>query len=128
MSFGARLKQYIDHKNLSIRSFELKSSLKNGTVYRVIKNNTSLNGESIAAIGKYWEDLNLNWLIVGKGEMLKSDSTNHQMKYDRERDSSIEAQLNRADEHIVLQKEMIIILKEIIKDQKKNRSGKEPIK
>ena len=63
MSFGERIKQYITYKGISVRSFEIKSGLKNGAVYRVIKNNTSLNGESIAAIGRHWKDLNLNWLI-----------------------------------------------------------------
>ena len=70
MSFGKRIKQYIDYKGLNVRTFEIESTLKNGAIYRVIKNDTSLNGDSIAALGKVWKDLNLNWLMNGDGDML----------------------------------------------------------
>jgi len=108
MSFGKRIKQYIDYKGLNISSFEDKSTLTNGAIHRVVKNDTTLNGESIAAIGENWTDLNLNWLMTGTGEMLLND----EIKWCKDA-------LKRADEQIALQKDMIETLKQIIEDQKK---------
>ena len=126
MSFGERIKQYIDYKGINIRSFEIKSTLKNGTIYRVVNNNTSLNGESIASIGEIWDDLNLNWLMTGAGEMLlySSIAQDPTRKYKKPVSSSNDINwckevLKRADDQIELQKEMIETLKLIIEKQKK---------
>ena len=126
MSFGKRIKQYIDYKGLSVRSFEIKSNLKNGAIYRVIKNNTSLNGESIASLGREWEDLNLNWLMKGDGEMLVESSIVNEPSHVYRKEPGISKELDwyknaleRADSQIELQKEMIETLKLIIEKQKK---------
>jgi hypothetical protein len=126
MSFGERIKQYIDYKQVSIRAFEIESSLKNGAVSRVVKNNTSLNGESIASIGRKWEDLNLNWLLTGEGTMLNDALSFGEPENPYQKDPKIDNQLDwyqdalkRADSHIALQNELIAALKKIIKTQEK---------
>ena len=126
MTFGQRIKQYIDYKGVSVRSFEMKSSLKNGAIYRVIKNGTSLNGDSITSLSKEWKDLNLNWLMKGEGEMLMdpqvvNEPSSEYNKIAAEEDelSWCKEALKRADEHIALQKDMIDTLKELIEMQKK---------
>ncbi len=129
MSFGERLKEFIDFKRMNIRSFEIKSTLKNGTIYRVVKNNTSLNGDSITAIGKKWSDLNLNWLLLGEGEMLKTGYTKNKLDkeskstgYSNDKRWDKDAQLDRALDQIELQNEMINLLKHIIEKQKTEAS------
>lgn len=126
MSFGERIKKYITHTGISVRSFEIKSGLKNGAVYRVIRNNTSLNGESIAAIGRHWKDLNLNWLMIGVGEMLMDSSIINEPpnEYKKHLKTSNELKwykdaLERADSLIEQQKDMIAVLNQIIESQKK---------
>ena len=126
MSFGERIKQFIDYKGLSVRSFEIQSNLKNGAIYRVVKNNTSLNGDSIASLGKKWTDLNLNWLMNGVGEMLLEPSIVSEpgKEYIKESKSTNEIKwymdaLQRADDHIKLQKDMIETLNSIIETQRK---------
>ena len=126
MSFGERIKQFIDYKGLSVRSFEIQCGLKNGAIYRVVKNNTSLNGDSIAALGKKWTDLNLNWLMNGAGEMLLESSIANEpgKEYLKEPKTTNEIKwykdaLQRADDHIKLQKDMIETLNSIIESQKK---------
>ena len=127
MSFGQRIKEYIDYKGVSVRSFEMKSSLKNGAIYRVIKNGTSLNGDSITSLSKEWKDLNLNWLMKGEGEMLidapvvKEPIVEYHKATEKEDELSwCKEALKRADEHIALQKEMIDTLKKMIDMQKKS--------
>jgi len=127
MSFGERLKKYIEFKRTNIRAFEVYSGLKNGTVYRVIKNNTTLNGESISSIAENWKDLNLNWLMTGVGEMLlnisgdaqKQDGENIKPSASKDEKWDKDALLHRADNQIQLQQEMILLLKDIIERQKK---------
>ena len=134
MSFGERIKQYITHTSISVRSFEIKSGLKNGAVYRVIKNNTSLNGESIAAIGRYWKNLNLNWLMIGEGEMLMDsliineppNEYNKHLKITNELKWYKDA-LQRADSLAKQQQDLIDALNQIIESQKRaaKRAGVE---
>jgi len=126
MSFGKRIKQYIDYKGLRVRSFEIKSSLKNGAIYRVIKKNTSLNGDSIAAIGRKWKDLNLNWLMNGVGDMLIEPTMFNEPIHVYNKDLNISKEyiwlkeaIKRADDQIELQKDMIKTLKLIIEKQMK---------
>ena len=126
MSFGKRIKEFIDYKGLTIRSFEIQSTLKNGAIYRVVRNHTTLNGDSIAALGKKWTDLNLNWLMNGVGDMLLVPSVvNEPVKeYIRDPKAANEIKwyrdaLKRADDHIKLQKDMIDTLNSIIENQKK---------
>lgn len=126
MSFGKRIKQYIDYKGLSVRAFEIQSTLKNGAIYRVIKNDTSLNGESIAALGNEWADLNLNWLMNGVGDMLLDPLIVKEPNQEYNKDTNLSHEiewfkeaLKRADSQIELQKEMIDTLKLIIEQQKK---------
>jgi len=124
MSFGKRIKQYIDYKGFNVRSFEIKSTLKNGAIYRVVKNDTTLNGDSIATLGKIWKDLNLNWLMNGDGEMLLDSSVVNEPvnEYNKDVKDLSEVKwckeaLRRADEQIALQKDMINALKQIIEKQ-----------
>jgi len=129
MTFGERLKEFIEYKRMNIRTFEMKSGLNNGTVYRVLKNGTSLNGDSIAIIGNRWEELNLNWLMVGRGKMLVDETTTDEKDINelpeifdsiiKENKSGMQAQLHRADKQIELQNDMITLLKGIIEEQKK---------
>jgi len=124
MSFGERIKQYIKYKGISVRKFEQESDLTNGAVHRVIKNDSTLNGESIANVGNNWEDLNLNWLMKGVGEMLLEPSSlkDPVNEYNKELKTSNEIgwyndALKRADDQIALQKDMIQTLKKIIDSQ-----------
>lgn len=125
MTFGERIKLYIKFKGISVRAFEMQSNLKNGAIYRVIKNSTSLNGDSIAAIGMVWKDLDLNWLMTGEGEMLLEPNTfkDPPNEYNKELKAAkvnwYKDSLRRADETIELQKEIIANLRKVIEKQKK---------
>lgn len=125
MSFGKRIKEYIDYKRISVRKFEVTSNLTNGAVHRVIRYDSTLNGESIENIGMNWEDLNMNWLMKGVGEMILKpsnfDDPTHVYNKERKVENELywlEDALKRADEQIALQKDMIDTLKKIIEAQK----------
>lgn len=68
-----RLKLFIENQGISISSFEQKISASDGMIRRAIRNNTDIQGKWYLKISDNYPDLNLEWLITGKGTMLKSE-------------------------------------------------------
>lgn len=71
-----RLKQFIDSQNISVRSFEISIKASDGVISRAIRNNTDIQSKWLTEITFNYKELNLEWLITGKGDMLKSSSKN----------------------------------------------------
>ena len=66
-----RIKFLIDSKNLSENAFSLKIGVSSTTIYNVIKGASKPGFEVINGIAQNFENIDLNWLITGKGEMHK---------------------------------------------------------
>ena len=73
-----RISQFIENQGISVSAFEQKISASDGMIRRAIGKGTDIQSKWIANISDNYPDLNLEWLITGKGEMLKS--TNPQSK------------------------------------------------
>lgn len=73
-NLGDRLKQFIDFKGFSIRGFEQQIKASNGSLSSQIKENKSIGSERLENILNEFPDLNPNWLLTGKGEMLLSSA------------------------------------------------------
>lgn len=71
-----RLKQFIDLKNISLNAFDKSIGASNGYIGRQLKNNASIGGDIIEEISCVYQDLNIEWLITGKGKMLKQAADN----------------------------------------------------
>lgn len=71
-----RLKLFIENQGISISAFEQRISASDGMIRRAIKNNTDIQSKWLFEMSDNFPDLNLEWLITGKGPMLKSDSGN----------------------------------------------------
>lgn len=71
-----RLKLFIENQGISISAFEQRISASDGMIRRAIKNNTDIQSKWLFEMSDNFPDLNLEWLITGKGSMLKSDSGN----------------------------------------------------
>lgn len=67
-----RLIQFIQYKGLSARQFDLSIGASNGYTLRMKKNNASVGSDVIENIIRKYPQLNLIWLITGKGEMLNA--------------------------------------------------------
>lgn len=65
-----RLKIYIDSKGISVSSFEQKISASDGMIRRAVRNGTDIQSRWIENISDNYPDLNLIWLITGKGSMI----------------------------------------------------------
>ena len=70
-----RIKQIIECEGISIRAFEMKISASNGLIRKAIANHSDIQSKWIKAIVENYPHYNIEWLITGKGEMLKNTSS-----------------------------------------------------
>lgn len=66
-----RLKYFIEYLGISTRNFEQKISVSNGLIARFLAKNTTIQSNILSKICDTYPDLNPDWLITGKGEMLR---------------------------------------------------------
>lgn len=72
MTVKERLKQFIEYKRISVRSFERTCGLSYGYVSNM---RVSIQPDKIANIAHCFPELNTGWLLTGEGEMIR-DSEN----------------------------------------------------
>ena len=65
-----RILQFIDYKGLSKRKFYAETGLSNG----ILDKASGLSVETLEKIYLTFPELSLEWLVTGKGEMLKKES------------------------------------------------------
>ena len=75
-----RLVLFIKDLGLSARQFDMSIGTANGYTLRMHKNNASVGSDVIEKIIRTYPQINLVWLITGKGDMLVSKETKHNKK------------------------------------------------
>ena len=66
-----RISQFIQNQGISVRSFEQSISASDGMIRRAINNKTDIQSKWLSVIADNYPHLNLEWLITGRGSMLK---------------------------------------------------------
>lgn len=66
---------FIENSELSARQFDLSIGASNGYILRMKKNNASIGSDVIENIIKTYPQLNIIWLLTGKGQMLNQPET-----------------------------------------------------
>ena len=69
-----RLLQLIDYLNISVREFERKIGVTEGVISKSLARKTGLKGETLQKIAEIYPQISLEWFLLGKGEMLRSES------------------------------------------------------
>jgi hypothetical protein len=69
-----RLALYIESKGISLNAFDKSIGASNGYIGKQIKNSASVGVDIIQNIISVYNDLSIEWLITGKGDMLKSEN------------------------------------------------------
>ncbi|GEM_PF-719381 len=72
----SRIKEYIDYKGLNNSLFEKENKLSNGYIATQLKRNADLGESILKKILDNCLDINPEWLLIGKGEMLKGSQQN----------------------------------------------------
>jgi len=69
----SRLKQFIENQGISVSAFEQSISASDGLIRRAIKNNTDIQSKWLVKISDNYPELNIEWLLTGKGKMNKEN-------------------------------------------------------
>ena len=70
----SRLSQFLEYQGINVRQFEQLISASNGMIRKAIANNTDIQSKWIAKIIDNFPNLNPEWLLTGKGNMLRDDN------------------------------------------------------
>lgn len=70
-----RLKQIIEYYGITPHKFSQKIGLSEGTIRKILSANTSIKSENLEKLAQTFTEINLDWLITGRGEMLFSEHT-----------------------------------------------------
>jgi len=68
-----RLKKFADSLGVSVRALESSIGASAGVISRAIKNNTDIQSKWVSALAENYHQLNIEWLLTGKGEMIKDE-------------------------------------------------------
>jgi hypothetical protein len=113
MSVKDRLKKYVTSQGLAVSTFEKSIGVSNGYVNSISK---GIGGEKLILIIEKYPNLNIEWLLVGKGEMLK----------DNEKKGSLKEDVGVLKGYISTQQKLIDQLEKEIKELKKARKSGYP--
>lgn len=69
-----RIKQVVEHYNLSTRAFALRCGLKQNTLNNQVNGVYAITLSTVEAVLNTFPEVSADWLLQGKGEMLLSDS------------------------------------------------------
>ncbi len=70
-----RLSQYLDYKGETFNKLAKQINVSNSYFSKMRKGNGSLGSEIVEKILLHYEDLNPDWLLTGRGDMLNSEGT-----------------------------------------------------
>lgn len=73
-----RLKQFIDYKQLNTLKFSKEINVTEGTIRKIINDNSGIQSKNLEKIANAFPELNLHWLITGRGPMLLDESASHE--------------------------------------------------
>jgi len=106
-----RIIQLLNALNLSARQFDMSIGTANGYTLRMQKNNASVGSDVIERIIKEYPQVNLVWLITGKGNMFISQTKDTSLRSEAEIEAYINERINQK-----LSKEKKALLNEILKE------------
>jgi len=65
-----RLRQFIEYTGVNNYTFEKKIGTSEGTIRRFFGDKNGLTVSTLSKISDFYPELNLDWLITGRGDML----------------------------------------------------------
>lgn len=65
-----RIKQFIDYKGIAISAFEKSIGMSNASLGKSLKTGGTIGADKLGNILTAYPEINLYWLVTGKGEML----------------------------------------------------------
>ena len=104
-----RIIKLISELKLSARQFDISIGTANGYILRMQKNNASVGSDVIERIVKEYPQVNLVWLITGKGEMFITEQEKPKVRSKQEIENYVDSILKSkwSEEKKALLKEIL---------------------
>lgn len=109
-----RLLEYIQHQNLTPYNFERACGMANGYLKKQVKGKGTVGSDNLEKIAATYKNLNMRWLISGKGKMLTGNYVVADSNLGEEPNT-----YSSAEETIALLREKIEILEKSLADKDK---------
>ena len=109
-----RIKQYIDLKGIKVSVFEREIGMSNGSFASQLKNDKTIGVDKLEKILRVYTDINIAWLLTGKGNILKVDVLNETQAPYNKTDSENPEEAVNYKELAESRKETIDTLKKLI--------------
>jgi len=123
MRLTDRLPVYLAYKGISVYLFEKTCGIGNGYIGKQMKAKGAIGSDILERIAARYPDLNMNWLITGKGKMLQRPAA--AAKNDGELYLMEEAPAYKIKNKLVgILQEQIRILETSLPGGKRKRTGK----
>lgn len=69
-----RIKEYIDFKGINISNFERSIGMSNASFGKSLRNGGAIGTDKLENILTVYTDINIEWLLTGRGSMIKSEN------------------------------------------------------
>jgi hypothetical protein len=112
-----RLFEFLYHHRLTPYNFERECGIANGYLQKQKKGKGTIGSEILEKISMIYKDLNLTWLITGKGSMINESGYAHVSRSSNLLEA--ETEYSSADQTIRLLKEKIALLENALADKEK---------
>ena len=70
-----RIKEYMDHKGISVAAFERSIGMSNASFGKSLKNKGAIGTDKLENILSRYSDISPLWLLTGEGNMLKTSTS-----------------------------------------------------
>jgi len=87
-----RVGQYIEQKRYSYYAFENSVNAGRGSISKAVKEGKSIGSNTLEKILSVYPDLNAEWLLTGRGEMLNTKLPENITTYKLKSDTAVESQ------------------------------------
>ena len=111
-----RLQEYLAYKQISPYTFERTCGIANGYLKKQMKGKGSIGSDIVERINEKYKDLNVTWLLTGKGQMM---ITNYKASDHVSAISERESHYATHDQVVSLLREKILILEHALADKEK---------
>lgn len=116
MKVTDRLQEYLTLRQISPYTFERKCGIANGYLKKQMKGKGSIGSNIVERITEEYKDLNVTWLLTGKGQMLlASYPVNEEISEIADK----EQEYSKSEKTVQLLREKILILENALADKEK---------
>ena len=105
-----RLKEYIDFKGIAVSIAEKEIGVSNSSLSKPFKAKTTIKTDTLEKFLLFYTDISPEWILTGKGEMIKTQSDNNKTHSKELADARLEI--------IEFQKEKIALLEKQLSESK----------